>query len=62
MVCHLENGLEGHVHRADRYIIVTRPMIFVVVRVSEQLACQALFARWIGAIDPWPGFKSEVQL
>ena len=45
IVCHLANGSEGCVHRAGRYITVTRPTIFVVVRVAQWLACLALFVR-----------------
>ena len=43
--------LEGRVHSAGRYIIVTRPTIFVVARVAKQLARLALRARRMGVVD-----------
>ena len=57
IVCHLANSSEGHVHRAGCYITVTRPTIFVVVRVAEWLARLALGARRIGVIDWCPGVR-----
>ena len=47
--CHLVNGPVVRVHRASRYITLTRPKISVVARVVEWLAtyvaCLALYAR-----------------
>ena len=60
IVCHLTNGSESRVHRAGRYITVTQPMNFVVVRDTKQLAYLALRATWMGAVDQ--GFESEVRL
>ena len=38
IVCHLANGPEDRVYRADRYITVIRPTIFVVVRMALLVA------------------------
>ena len=51
IVCHLANGSEGCVHRAGRYITVTRPTIFVVARVAQWLKRLALCARRMSAVD-----------
>ena len=45
IVCHLVNGSEGHVHRTDHNITVTRSKIFVVIKrftVAEHLVRLAL--------------------
>ena len=53
IVSHLANGSKGRVHRADRYITITLPTIFVVVRVrvAERLTHLALCARRICVVD-----------
>ena len=38
IVCHLANGPEDRVYRADRYITVIRPTIFAVVRMALLVA------------------------
>ena len=58
--CGIANGSEGCVHRAGRYITVTRPTIFVVAR-GAVVSGLCVLGGWCRRPEG-RGFESEVRL